>query len=254
MRLHRRGFGRAAAVAGALVVVVVAVGTATVARERPPPRTADRSEYGAAGFAEGMAVLDQTTPSLAAAPTLPPITSSTTAGPLPIRLPGSRPAPPTVTTTTVVLDPPVVLAPIDFAAAMPPITAPPNPDSWSVDENGVSVRLRMTPSAPRVGDTVEFTIEVWATIPSDACCITTLSVNQVMIYNRMHEQGPGCPVPATPREHRVSYKIMGPEVMAVPAPLTFNVHLQATRVDLCTGLPRFAGADLTATMTALTGA
>jgi hypothetical protein len=111
----------------------------------------------------------------------------------------------------------------------------PEPSSWSMDANGISMRMRIEPAAPRVGDTIRIIIESWATVPTDFCCINHVYVNGEMIYSRFHDQGP-CPLAPSPVRQETSY------VMTAPGRL--GIQLQANRVDLCVAPPRFTTNNL----------
>lgn len=229
MRGLRSHHVRAMALVGALVLAVGGAGIAVAASGRP---SSSGVALLAATTGDGSVVADRPTTTVAPTPTTGPVTPTTRVAPVTATTLGLRPPVRPTTSTTAAPGP-------QSTVTTPPTTAQANPASWSLDENGVSVRLRMMPVAPHVGDTVEFVIETWATVPTDACCITLLYVGQDLVYSRFHEAGPGCPVPTTPREHRVSYTITGPEALAATAPLMLNIHVQASRVDLCTAPPRF---------------
>jgi hypothetical protein len=244
---------------GVLVVVVGGAGIAAAAVGRSSEQPDARAQLSATNLGDGTALAERagiqttTTQTVSPATTAPVATAVPTTRLAPTTTAGGAgpevaPTPTTTPTTT-------TTAPTDWMALMPPRPSPENPTSWSVEENGVSVRLRMTPIAPHVGDTVEFTIESSITIAGGACCLTSLRIGQEIIYQQTPEPG-GCTVPPPParlehREGRVIYEITGPPVMAVPGPLILNVGLSVTRLDPCQVPFGLSGASLDVPVTAL---
>ncbi len=244
---------------GVLVTVVGGAGVAT-AIGRSSQGTDARAQLSATKVGHGSGAAERTGIQTAPTPThtLSPATSAlaatavvtTRTAPTPTTVaagPEATPTPPpTMTTTT---------EPRDWLAELPPRPSPANPTAWSLEENGVSVQLRMTPIAPHVGDTVEFTIESSITIAGGACCLTSLRVGQEIIYQQPPDPG-GCsvPPPAERQEHRegrVSYKITGPEIMVIPGPLILDVVLSVARLDPCQVPFGLSGASLNVPVTAL---
>lgn len=232
--------GRWRARAGWASLLVVAVGSAGVAAALPGSslRNDASTSLGPTSVGNGAAVADQTTTTpatsvrgttLTAPATAPPTTTRVTPTTRAPRMPTTaRPTPPSnpgFTTTTV-------------APGQPPQTVPPpvNPPAWTFSEDGVSVRLRMTPIAPRVGDTVEFTIEAWTDLPGVTCCNVMLRFSQDTVFRRWPEIGP-CPE-RPPREERVSYRITEPTVSPIPGPFVTVLFLLSvsSTFDPCAGL------------------
>ena len=233
--------------AGWVSLLVVAVGSAGVAAALPGSslRNDASTSLAATNVGDGAAVADQTTTTAAtsllsttptASATAPPpttrLTPTTGAGSVPATARSvpttARPTPPSYpafTSTTV--------APGQPAQTVPP---PVNPPAWTFSEDGVSVRLRMTPTAPRVGDTVEFTIETWTDLPGVTCCNVMLRFSQDTVFRRWPEIGP-CPE-RPPREARVSYRITEPTVFPIPMPYVTVLFLLSvsTTFDPCAGL------------------
>ena len=248
-------------VVGVLVAVVGGAGIAAAALGRPSGRTDDRAQLSAADLGDATALTERTGIPTTTMPADPPPSSApaaterpaTRTAPAPTTIaigPDVSPSPTTTTTTT-----PTTAAPTDWMAMTPPRPSPANPPSWNLKENGMTVQLRMTPIAPHVGDTVEFTIESTTMIAGGACCWALLSVGQDSIYQPMPEPG-GCAVPPPParqvhRETRVSYEITGPEVVAVPGPLILNVVLTVSRLDPCQVPFGVSGATLSVPVTVL---
>ena len=223
---------------------------------RPSGRTNGRAQLSATNLGDGTAVAERTgIPTTTAV-----IDSPATSVPMSTAVPTTRPAPANTTGATALDTVPIpttttTTEPTDWLALLPPRPSPENPASWSLEENGVSVRLRMTPIAPHVGDNVEFTIESSITMAGGACCLTSLLIGQEIIYQQMPEPG-GCSVPPPPvrqdhREGRVSYEITGPEVMAIPGPLILQVSLSVSRLDPCQVPFGLTGASLNVPVTAL---
>ncbi|MEO6628876.1 MAG: hypothetical protein ABIP03_09950 [Aquihabitans sp.] len=136
---------------------------------------------------------------------------------------------PTSTTAAVAVD-----TPTSLRYPKPPA----NPTSWSFEANGLAVKIAMTPLAPRVGDTVEFTIETWTTLANETCCNVTLTYANNQVFSRWPPIGP-CPKLPIPREERVSYHISEPAVplfAGVDTPVSMTVRV-ATTFNPCAGLP-----------------
>ena len=230
MDVQRRKQVRWGALAAVLAVILSVAG---IALGTPAPPTGgemgDDPELAVTGeVADPMPVRPSTT--VPRATSTSPRPSTTRPGPTTT----SSPAPATTTTT---------VAPRPTTSLVTTTTAPrPVPSSWTLDENGISMRLKVEPAAPRVGDTVTFTFETWATVPTDFCCINHFYVDGELIYTRFHDQGP-CPLPQSERRQQVSH------VVTEPGPLAFQ--LQANRVDFCTGLPRFTTNNLHASVAVL---
>jgi len=245
-------------VVGVLVTVVGGAGIASAARVRPSAPTDARAQLSAADLGDATALTERTGIPTTTTPADPPSTSAPKATAVPARSTApattTSAAEPTVTATPTTSTTPTT-APTDWMAMMPPRPSPPNPPSWSVEENGVSVQLRMTPIDPHVGDTVEFTIESSITMAGGACCVTSLQIGQEIVWQQMHGPG-GCSVPPPPvrqeqREGRVSYEITGPEVMAIPGPLILHVVLSVSRLDPCQVPFGLTGATLDVPVTVL---
>lgn len=186
-----------------------------------------------------------------------PADTTTTAGAAPTSTstPPTPPTPPvtrtrptvTVTaapaTTSTVAVHPATTAGAGGAAGPTPTSVqypqpPPNPTSWSFEANGLAVRIAMTPLAPRVGDTVEFTIETWTTLANETCCNVTLAYANNQVFSRWPPIGP-CPKLPIPRQERVSYHITEPEVplfAGVSTPVSMTVRV-ATTFNPCASVP-----------------
>lgn len=177
-------------------------------------------------------------------------TTTTTAGAIPTST--SKPPPPPVTTTRPTVTIPRATSstaashPTSTTAAVagpaptsPQYPQPPaNPTSWSFEANGLAARITMTPLAPRVGDTVEFTIETWTTLANETCCNVTLAYANNQVFSRWPPIGP-CPKLPIPRQERVSYHITEPEVplfAGVDTPVSMTVRV-ATTFNPCAGVP-----------------
>ena len=233
-----------------MALLVVAVGGAGVAAALPGSsslRGDASSSLAAANVGAGAALGEQSTTS-AATPgrAIPPTTpaTSTTASPATTRAtPTSRPGTvPTAPTTLATLATRPGFVPTTVAPGQPAQTVPPpvNPPAWAFEGDGLSVRLRMTPIAPRVGDTVEFTIEAWTDLQGVTCCNVVLQFAGNTVFRRVPQIGP-CPDPPR-REERVRYRITEPTVSAIPGPfVTVRFSLTvATTFDPCAGLQQAA--------------
>jgi hypothetical protein len=220
-----------------LVVVVGGAGVAAALPGSSALRPHASSSLAAANIGDGAALGEQTTTTAAnlvhaitstTPTTAPPVTArvtpTTRAGTVPT---APRTTPPTqagFTTTT-------------QAPGRPALTVPPpvNPPAWTFEGDGLSVRLRMTPIAPRVGDTVEFTIESWTDLPGITCCNVLLQFSRDTVFRRWPEPGP-CPE-RPPRSERVSYRITEPTVSPIPGPITLAFLLTVSSTfDPCAGL------------------
>jgi hypothetical protein len=246
-------------VVGVLAAVVGGAGIATAALGQSSGRTDPRAHLSATNFddadvAERMGIPTTITRTDAPATQAVAVTAVPTTRTAPVTTtiaprPAVTPTPPPTTAST------TTTAPTDWLALLPPRPSPENPPSWSMEANGVSVQLRMTPIAPHVGDTVEFTIDSSITLAGGACCLTSLHIGQEIVYQEMPGPG-GCSVPPPParqehREGRVSYVITGPEIMAIPGPLILDVGLSVSRLDPCQVPFGFSGATLNVPVTAL---
>ncbi len=171
----------------ALLVPAGAFAAATVSSGEPAP--AGGRSVGAAGLTQEQLVPERvTTPSIgpqgstttvmpAPATTLPPAPTTTVAR----RSTATAPPPATGPTTTVATLLPGLplppLPPIPPLLQLPPILQIPpilqSPaSSWSTSANGITIRMRMEPTAPVAGQPVSFHIEV---ATQGACCAMTLS-------------------------------------------------------------------------------
>ncbi len=162
------------------VLLPAAVVAATV--DRPAPANSVDGRVGAAALGlEGVVDVPATHPPTTVAPTTVPATlapPTTTPPPAMPRLPApvvTLPAPATTVTTAPVVLPPAPPAPP--TGGLPPglpawMYPQPLPDippasSWSVEQNGLTLHLRMEPAAPVAGQPVRFIIDQAAGAP---CC------------------------------------------------------------------------------------
>ena len=222
-----RRLGRWPGLLAVLVLALVAGGIAVVGSRGPSEQPIATSPLAAAGL--GLQTPEQPSTTVTTMPptsTTEPPTTSTTAKVVPTTRP---PAPPTVPTA-----PPTTthVSPFPTVAPAAPGT---NPSSWTLEDNGMSLRLRMEPQNPHVGDTVTFIMETSATVPTDYCCVVSLMVNSVERFSRFWPQGP-CPLAPAPAEDRVSF--------VVTQATTLSVSLMATRSKICFAPPEGTVAHL----------
>lgn len=227
--------------AGWVSLLVVAVGSAGVAAALPGSslRNNASTPLTATRVGEGAAVVDQTTTTTATTVRATTLTAPTTAPPTTTRVTpttATRRVPPTTARPTPPPSPGFTTTTVAPGQPAQTVPAPVNPPAWTFSEDGVSVRLRMTPTAPRVGDTVEFTIEAWTDLPGVTCCNVLLLFSQDTVFRRWPDIGP-CPE-RPPREARVSYRITEPTVSPIPGPFVTVLFLLrvSTTFDPCAGL------------------
>lgn len=200
-------------------VLLLAATTSAVALTRSAGAGDGSSSIAAAGVGEPDSdpVVPMTTTTTTTAPTTAP-TTSTTAAVRPSTTTSTR-ARPTTTVTAPVRTSTTVVATTTTTVAV---------GSWSAQDNGVSVRIRIDPPAPRAGQTVRFLLDA-STDTGDFCCIFRLSVNDVLVDP--FDSGviaPGCPPPATAHEEHT---------IAVPAGTLLRFVVWADRMTSCKPLP-----------------
>jgi hypothetical protein len=170
-RIWRRGNGWAT-LAALLVVLVGGAGIAAAVSGATGNHPVERSILTAAG--------------VTAADGAPTPTSSTTTTPTTTAPATTIATAPRNLATTVPLRVPVTTA-VRPASAAPTSTAPApttttsipvNPSSWSVNQDGISVRVRIDPAVPRAGQTVRFIIDT-SSSTGTYCCLNLLTVNGV---------------------------------------------------------------------------
>jgi hypothetical protein len=187
----------------------------------------------------------------------PPTTTST---PEPVAATTTTTARPAISTTTTTARPVTTTAASNLlgtpptSTTVPPVTAPPttvptNPASWTAEENGIALRLTMTPRSPRAGDTVDLAVEITTTMSSGTCCITSLAVGGGIVGMWTTHTGPGCPVTPTPERQdrqtfRTSYVVPRPHATS-PSPTSLDIHLHAARME-CSPPGGFKHADVRA--------
>jgi len=223
---------------GALVLSVGAAGVTAAVSGPSTSGSPSASGLFAADLTHAPAPADTTTTSGAT-----PTTTSTPPTPPVTRTPPARTLPRPPATTSTVGGHPTATAGAGDAPGPTPTSVqypqpPPNPTSWSFEANGLAVRIAMTPLAPRVGDTVEFTIETWTTLANETCCNVTLAYANNQVFGRWPPIGP-CPKLPIPRQERVSYHITEPEVplfAGVSTPVSMTVRV-ATTFNPCAGVP-----------------
>ena len=152
--------------------------------------------------------------------TAPPLASSTT----------TLPAGATTTTApfiTVPTRPPIAF---DASPVWPPASGP---GLWQLTKNGITMEVRVEPSAPKVGDTVKVTSR--ATAVGDFCCQVAVYLDGTM--NSPGEFPPGpCPLPQT---------TTGSTTFAAVRPGPVELHVQATlAAHLCFAPPQFVTTNL----------
>ena len=225
--------------AGVLAVILGVVGIA-VATSAPPPggEVEVDPELAATGAAAQLVSEPTTTTPAPAATTVPASATVLTTKPAPPT------TPPTAAPVSTSLPVASTLAPLPTTSIVTTTTSAPRraPSSWSLDDKAISLRLWIEPALPRVGDTVTFTFEAWATVPTDFCCINHVYVGGEMIYMRFHDQGP-CPLAPSERRQQATF------VVTEPGEMSFQ--LQSSRLDLCKAPPQFTTNNLHASMTVL---
>jgi hypothetical protein len=173
-RLERRSDGWTA-LAALLVVVVGGGGIAAAVSAAGADHVAERSVLTAAGVTDAEGAPPATSSTTTAPPTTaPPATTTTAPRNVATTVPGKVP----VTTATTAVRP---------SSGAPATTAPPattttsvpaNPSSWSVDQDGISVRLRIDPAVPRAGQSVRLIIDT-STTTGHYCCSNMVTLNGV---------------------------------------------------------------------------
>jgi len=207
----------------ALLVVLVAGAGIGVAVARPSPLLRDApGGLAAAGVGGGAALAEQSTTTVNSIRGTPVTAPATTAQPTPAPTTTTRGVPTTrattASTTTGAASPPPSSTSTTLARFWAPnVPLPVNPPAWTFEAGGVFARVRMTPIAPQVGDTVVFTIESWTDVPGRTCCNVVLQFGQDTVLRRWPPAPGPCPEPP-PREDRVSYRIAEPKVLPVPMP------------------------------------
>jgi hypothetical protein len=223
LRRKRTGVGLSV-----LVLLLGLAGIAVAARPPSPAQTVATSGLAATGLDGAGDVVDSTTTSTLPATTPATTSTSSTATTLkPVATTGTT-LPVTVPTTA---PRPTTTRP--FASSNPTPAA--NPASWSLDDGGISVRLRMEPAAPRVGDTVTLIFDSTATVATDYCCIENVYVDGETVYTNPAAPGP-CPLAPGPGEQRATFR-------AAHAG-TVTLQVQASRARLCSPPPVFDTANL----------
>jgi hypothetical protein len=222
-------------VGAAMVAVLLTITGIAVGAGAPPQVAKVEADSGlvATGAVTGPAPEHPSTTTLPTTSSTPPGPSTTRPAPATTLLPVTTTPPAPVTTT---------LPSRPTTSLVTTTTAAPAPSSWRMDDKGISMRLWIEPAVPRVGDTVTFFFETWATVPTDFCCMNHFYVEGELIYSRLHDQGP-CPLAPSARRQQVSH------VVTEPGPLAFQ--LQANRVDLCNAPPTFTTDNLHASVNVL---
>lgn len=215
LELRREGW---TALAALLLVVVGGGGIAAAASTVGTKHTVERSVLTAAGVTDAEGAPQPTSSTTTAPPTTAPATTTTAA---PRNATTTVPAKAPVTTTATATVRPSSGAP---ATTAPPATTttsiPANPSSWSVDQDGISVRVRIDPAVPRAGQSVRFIIDT-STTTGNYCCANMLTVNGVQ--EPLPKGGPtvdanGAPITSTHEE----------QTWTVPESGRLNVRLDAT--------------------------
>jgi hypothetical protein len=116
---------------------------------------------------------------------------------------------------------------------------PTNPPSWSLDVNGLSLRMRIEPAQPRVGDNIKFVLES-STTTSDWCCMNFLYRGGTALLS----PPPG--LPAGPCPLAPAGTAQATYTPTVPG--QFGFRFQASRADVCRPGFTFVTANLDATV------
>ncbi|MEA2684936.1 MAG: hypothetical protein QOE93_131 [Actinomycetota bacterium] len=242
-----------AAVAFAAVVVAVVLAVQAVIGGTSSEAPAELVATGVEG--RSAVQIEGTVPTIPAVPTTartrPPAPVTSTAPlalppPADVTPPPVTPATPVTPVTSVsqppAPDPSTMPGPVPYPDPPPatPIVVRTGPGSWTFTDQGVTVTARMTPLAPRVGDTV--TISYTASGPGDYCCELFVYVGGEMID---HD-----PIPTHPCEDPPVTS--GSTAIEMTAPGPFTVQVQAIRMEtVCRAFPTFFVANLYATFDVL---
>lgn len=214
MRWPRRGLTWGTALVACLVLVAVAVTVNRTTGSSPLPMVPSR--FVAVGAGDGRALPDDVT-----ATTAPPASTTTVGRPVATTIEPTttiRLAPSTSTSTTTAAKPTTTLA-------APPTTEA-SPSSWAIEENGISIRVRIEPARPVAGEPLRFVVDT-VTTSGDYCCVNTLYVNGAIVD--YPSGGPfGCPAPSSTHEI---------ETVVAPHADWLNFFLDAGRLTSCSGQP-----------------
>ncbi len=231
----------------AVIAILIVGGAAAVAVIDGPP-TSEESKTVSAGISRDSFAIEapQTTADTRPRANTQPLPTTMTPAPeAPVIPVITVPVPPPTTV------PPVTIAPIPPPPVMPILNWPPappplppvviqtGPASWKFEDKGVTVTASVSPSAPRVGDTV--TISFTTGGVGDACCRGFVFVGGAMIGTSLPAEGETCqPTAMTSGTASV--------VVSEPGPFTFNV--QAVQ-EGCVSIHQFTTVGLSATVQVL---
>jgi hypothetical protein len=215
------------------VALVLVLGTGAVAalERRTSPATGSTRAV-AAGLGDGVEVgADPSTTTRPAAtapsttaPSAPTMSIAPTTTSAPRLPPTTRKIPPPTTVPAPRTDLPTSTLPTTVAT---PVVVSRTATPWTSEENGVSIRVRLDPPSPRVGEAVRFIVDA-TTTTTDYCCILALNVDDTSFLPVSYTGTIGCPAPA------------GSEAefpWVVPASGVINVTVTASRMTACPGWP-----------------
>jgi hypothetical protein len=231
----------------ALIAILTSGGLAAVAVIDKPPSLHDSEPVVTGVNGRGSFAIESPQAPADTRPTVSPQPQPTTTAPASRAPVATLPAPPQTTV------PPVTVAPIPQPPGMPvtnwpPVTPPPppvvvqtGPASWRFEDKGVTVTASVSPTAPRVGDTI--TISFTTGGDGELCCRAFVFVGDRIIGHSQQAAGEPCPPPETTSG-------TASVVVAEPGPFRFDV--QATRApDGCVGPHIFTNVGLAATLQVL---
>jgi hypothetical protein len=200
------------AVAVAVLVFSGVLAAFTVGQPPSQPGTSDERRLGAALALSRLDVEPATTETTATTAVLPPRTTSSTIATPPTtattRPPITRTTTTTPSTTTSTAVLPTAAPPTNQAG--PVTTANGARTSWSADQGGISLRMRIDPAAPVVGQPVRFLVSISA---PDSCCATALNFGDGGPYEKV---SPGtCTTPSNVTDAVVTHTYAGPGLYPV---------------------------------------